>query len=120
MAIYNEVYTERITNAAAITKGSSWIGAYRFRMSYNNGVKYGPFNALIITNDSSQDATIQWDINNEGVQHSTILKAGDTFILNVEDGRRFYNFDVLDTDSGTDIAIGKINGIARVIRQEPE
>lgn len=120
MAIYQEVFRQSGTNAAAITKNSSWIGMLRVRMSEFNNSKFGASNTLSITNSSAQDAVIRFGLNNEGGSPVHTLKANSSKNFTVDDGISFYGFDIQNTDATTDIAIGSIRYVMTKVIQKPE
>ena len=121
MAIHRETYAESGTNAAAVTKNSSWVGRYRVRFSDAVINRHGMMNALVITNDSAQDAELHWRTHNEstGLEFDP-LPSSTSLVINPDDGRRFSYFDVEDKDASTDIAIGSIKWRAAVVKELPE
>ena len=112
------IFKQSITNAAAITQGSSWVGMYRFRRDDIDREQYPPFNAMTIHNSSSQAAVLRLGTNNEGGEPLIQIPANSKLNIEPGDAYAFYDFDVMNLDAATDIAIGSITGFASVVRGE--
>lgn len=124
MAIHKQVYSESGSNAAAVTQGSSFVGAYFVMMSDANKNKYGPFNLLEVRNDSTEDGTLHFTTSyekiNAGTSESVKVNAGESYSMNADEGKKFYGFVFINNDAGADMAIGEIKYRAAVVKEIPE
>ena len=118
MAINKRIFQKSGSNVAAITQGSSFVGAFRVRMSDAERAEFGPCNVFRFLNGSGLKIEVRLGgINNQGGVGSEIIQIGanSTHNINVEDGLNTYDFDVVNNDAANDLAIGLFSyNMARV------
>lgn len=120
MAINKQVFKKVGSNAAAITKNSSWVGMLRVRMTDREMARYGPCNTFRFLNKSSLKIRIRFGWNNEGGEPYYDMEANSIMNLTIDDGILSYGFDVMDLDSGTDVSIGEFSYVMSRVEQIPE
>jgi hypothetical protein len=112
----SEIFRISNTNTAALTFGAStaarWAtGRLRVRMTDSEREKYGALNCLRVLNKSSKKVRIHftWGIDNDSFED---IEGPSIRNITLEDGRRFYGFDIENLDTAADIAIGDIQYFA--------
>jgi len=106
-----QVFRKDGTNPAALAFGASKAARsttfLKIRMTELEEYRYGACNILRINNKSTQKARIHftWGIDDQRYED---LEANSIRNVEIEDGMRFYGFDVENLSTTTDIAIGEI------------
>jgi len=120
MAINKQVFKKVGTNAAAITKGSSWVGMLRVRMTDSEMAQYGACNTFRFLNKSALKIRVRFGWNNEGGAPYYDIEGNGIMNLTIDDGLLSYGFDVMNLDAGTDVAIGEFTYNMSRVEQIPE
>lgn len=115
--------TAAIGMKPALTPEDAWKGMLAIRMADADLAKYGCCNFLSITNDSAQDAEIHLGLDYQTGSGSNgaiyPLLANSTLTINAEDGFRFWALNVMNLDTGTDIAAGSVKYNLRKVVDVP-
>ncbi len=122
MALFKQTFVQSGSNAAAITKGSVFVGMLNVRMTDEERDNYGACNSFRFVNKSALKIRVRWGLGNEtnGGGRFDDIEAFGILNLTVEDGILAYGFDVMNLDAATDVAIGEFHYSMSKIKQIPE
>lgn len=100
------IFTSSFTNASAISAGADWSPT-ESELTQRNVSKYGPFNELEITNNSSND-NIHLVLDGDRNGQTEIVLGSVTKVFKKSDGNQFGRPRVANKDGSASVAAGDI------------